>query len=346
MRVFFNTFVKVLATFLALAVFILILSSAIPLINKQEKLNNFEYIKGNKNSKNLIAILNLNGPLVSNPITFNSIASLQTIDPSYLEIQLNSLTLLKPKILIVTLNSPGGTVTASYEVYEMLRKFKKQNNIKLYFHTNETLASGAYWVAQSGDKIYASYGSIIGSIGVKGPDWIYFDKPIAISTGVFGNNIETKNGISVYSQNAGESKDLLNPFRKPTNKELIKLKEIVNNIYDDFVTIVSKKRKIEINTLKKEIGALIYEPQKAKENFLIDEVISLNSLIDKIIVNQKFKEYVIYESTNNQFSIFENYFLKLFDKPNLEKNIIFKNSICDKFRTNISSINRNYLFNC
>ena len=51
------------------------------------------------------------------------------------------------------------------------------------------MASGAYWAALSGNKIFANYGSLIGSIGVKGPDWIYFDEPILISNGLLGSSV-------------------------------------------------------------------------------------------------------------------------------------------------------------
>ena len=80
---------------------------------------------------------------------------------------------------------------------------------------------------------------MIGSIGVRGPDWIYYDKPISISTGILGQAIETKDGIKKYSTIAGRSKDLFNSFRKPTKEEAeILYKDIVNRIYIDFVNTV------------------------------------------------------------------------------------------------------------
>ena len=94
--------------------------------------------------------------------------------------------------MIVSINSPGGSVSATYNLYHILYDFKINNDVKIFFHTNELLASGGYWVALASDKIYANYGSLIGSIGVRGPDWIYFDTPIAISKGLLGESIETK----------------------------------------------------------------------------------------------------------------------------------------------------------
>ena len=79
----------------------------------------------------------------------------------------------RPNILIIKINSPGGTVTATASLEKIINDFKKENKIEIYFYSDEILASGGYWVATSGDKIYANYGSIIGSIGVKGPDWFF-----------------------------------------------------------------------------------------------------------------------------------------------------------------------------
>ena len=346
MYMFFSTFFKILASLLAISVFFIILFSLLSLFKPNDKNTKFEFIKGNKDSKNLIAVIKLDGPIIRNTFGLSKITSIKTISPNKLKEDLSSLKKLKPKILIIQINSPGGTVTASYEAFDILKKFKEENNVKLYFHTNEALVSGAYWVALSGDKIFASYGSIIGSIGVKGPDWIYFDKPISMSSGLFGNSIETQNGIKVFSQNAGESKDLLNPFRKPTNDEINILQSNVNDVYEDFVNIVSKNRKIEINILKNEIGALIFNSDKAKINYLIDDVINLNSLIKRIVTNQKYEDYKIYEDLNQNFSIFEYFFLKLFKGIQLQEDLIFNNLMCIKFRNNISSINRNYLLNC
>jgi len=228
----------------------------------------------------------------------------------------------------------------------MIKKFKELYNLKLYFHTNETLASGAYWFALAGDEIYASYGSLIGSIGVKGPDWIYYDKPISMSSGIFGSAIETKDGIKVYSQNAGKSKDLLNPFRKPTKEEIQNIQLLINNIYDDFVNLVSKKRRIEVNILKNEIGAFIYNSKHAKNNYLIDEEINLSSLIKKIIKKNKLDSYQILEDSNINTSLFEKYILQLFSNKKIDKEIIINNYICKKLKISISSIIPSYLSNC
>ena len=346
MNIFFKTILKVFASLLTIVAFFLVLFGFLSFIGSNKTNSQFTFIKGNQSSENKIAILKLQGPIVSDSININNIAYFQIIHPEKIRKKLESLKVLEPKILIISINSPGGTVTASYEIYEMVKKFKEKYNFKLYFHTNETLASGAYWFALAGDEIYASYGSLVGSIGVKGPDWIYFDKPISMSSGIFGNAIETENGIKVYSQNAGKSKDMLNPFRQPTKDELLNIQLLINDIYDDFVNLVSKKRKIEVNIITSEIGALIYNSTHAKNNYLIDDEMNLNSLINKIVDKNKFDNYQILESSNINASFFEKYFLQIFFNQQLDKKIIINNLICNNLRINISSIIPNYLSSC
>ena len=179
----------------------------------------------------------------------------------------------------IIINSPGGSPVQSSLIYKRIKKLAKKKKSKVIFFVEDVAASGGYYIACAGDEIYASYGSLVGSIGVKGPDWIYFDKPISMSSGIFGKAIETEYGIKVYSQNAGKSKDLFNPFRQPTKEELQNIQLLIDDIYDDFVNLVSKKRKIEINIIKSKIGALIYNSRHAKNNYLIDGEINLNLLI-------------------------------------------------------------------
>ena len=245
---FLNVFLRTIGFLFAVAFFLALLN----LISHYtyENSDEFGYIEGNKESKNIIAVLNLNGPIINN--FNNNIESkiIEYIEPKLVEKKLLILQDINPKILIIKVNSPGGTVSATALLEKILNDYKQKNDVEVYFFTNEILASGGYWIATTGNKIFANYGSIIGSIGVSGPSWYYYNKPSSVSSGLFGQKIDTENGIEIYDQNAGESKDLYNPFRKPTIKELKHLQNIVDNIYDDFLKKVSKSRKIEISYLK------------------------------------------------------------------------------------------------
>ena len=332
---FFNIFLKTLGLLFGIAVFFTILSLLFGLIPNEK--NIFKFKEGNKNSDNIIAIIDINGPILNK--TNNTLIGsfLNTIDPIFIKEHLKNLEEIDPKVLIFKINSPGGTVTATYKLENLITKFKNRNEIEIYFYSDEMLASGGYWVATAGDKIFANYGSIIGSIGVSGPSWYFYDRPVSFSNKILGQNIETEGGIKIFNQNAGNSKDLYNPFRKPTIKEMNHLQGLIDDIYDDFLTKVSKSRKIERGTLKNDIGALIYSSNQAKEKFLIDDIIDFDLLIKKIIKEKKFKDYKVINIKNNE-NIMSSYFINLFN---------FNNSyLCKKFNSAIVSVLPNFLGNC
>ena len=302
MSVFFNVFIKSIAFFLSIITIIIIISLSVSFFS--ERNNDFITLDGEDSSSNIIAVIELNGLIIETSSEVSNLTNPFIISPQSTKENLEELKKISPKGIIFSINSPGGTVSASKKLYDIINNYKKNNkNTKIFIHTDELLASGGYWVATAADGIYASYGSITGSIGVKGPDWFYYDKPKTLSTGIFGNRIETENGIKVFSNTAGESKDIFNPFRKPTNNELEHLQKMVNEIYDDFIRIVSKERKIETNILEEEIGALIFTSEQASNLNLIDNELSLEKLINKSIKDNNFKDYKVIKIVNTKNSL-------------------------------------------
>ena len=342
MTLFFRTFIRVLSFLSAFLVFTLLVSFLVVFFSENQKKNNFSYSAGDASSSNKIAILNLNGPILNNPIgdvNFFLINNFDMIFTKQVQKLLKELETQNIKGLIISINSPGGTVSASKKLYDLFINFKVKNNIKIYFHSNELIASGAYWAALSGDKIYANYGSLIGSIGVKGPEWIYYDNPISISSGLIGNSIETKNGIKTFSNIAGNSKDLFNPFRPPTKKELADLQNSVQNIYEDFVLYVSKSRKLEKDFIINDLGAMIYDSKTAKQKFLVDDVVSLNNVINLITENLELKDFQIIENFNNEISFLENLIYKnFFNNQTYENKDLKEQSLCKMIKYQLSSI--------
>jgi len=328
--VFFSVFLRTLGFLSSLFIFLIIISILLELTNNMPK-NQFSKIDGNDNSKNIIATINLNGPIFNNSNNIFGNNFYDYINPQIVKSYLEELKKIKIKALIININSPGGTVSATDELAKLLDNFKKETDVRIYFYTNEILASGGYWIATSADKIFASYGSIVGSIGVSGPNWFYYDTPLSLSSGIIGQSIETKNGIKIFSQNAGEGKDLFNPFRKPENKEIKHLQKIVDEIYDDFTVKVSKSRKIDISLIKNDIGALIYSSNQAKDKFLIDDVLDFDELIKYIIKQNNLDDYKIYEN-NIEESLFQN-ILVYFDYRNKKHTY---NYMCEKSKISIN----------
>ena len=297
---------------------------------------------GIPSSKNIIAKINLNGPIFNNNSNVLGNNLNDYINPSQVKSYLEELKELQIKVLIININSPGGTVSATAELEQIIYEFKKQTNTKVYFFTKEILASGGYWVATTGDKIFASYGSIIGSIGVSGPSWFYYNTPLSLSSGILSGSIETKDGIEVFNQNAGESKDLFNPYRRPKTEEIKHLQNIVDDVYNDFKAKVSKSRKIEISNIKNDIGALIYNSNQANNNFLIDDILNYETLVELIIKENEFDDYKIYENKVVN-SFIGNLLARYVDQPS---NRYSFEKICSGLKTNISVVIPVYLKDC
>ena len=342
MGVFFNFFGKTIAFFLAITVFIIILVFLLNFLLKNNEIttnNKFLFKEGNINSDNKIFLIKLNGPILNEPTDILEFSLARSIEIIYVSEFIKSLKELEKeniKGLVISINSPGGSVSATYNLYNALNKFKKENDVKIFFHTNELLASGGYWFALASDKIIASYGSIIGSIGVQGPDWIHYNNPITISTGILGQTVETKDGIKNYNTIAGKSKDLFNPFRMPTKMEKKSLEEMVNVIYSDFVNVVSKNRSIENDFILNELGALVFEARKAKENFLIDDIDDLTSTIKHIVQELKLSDYKVLEQKKEKGIIKEFVNLLLVNQNNL--NDIRNNRVCKLISDQINVI--------
>ena len=138
MNIFIKTFLKVFAILLSVLAFFVVLIGFLSFIESNTTRSQFTFIKGDEGSENKIAILKLQGPIVNDSLNINKIAYFQIINPEKIRKKIENLKVLKPKILIISINSPGGTVAASYEVYEIIKKFKEEYNVKIYFHTNET----------------------------------------------------------------------------------------------------------------------------------------------------------------------------------------------------------------
>ena len=345
MKLFIQTFIKILGFLFAVLFFIILVGLASNFINNKSY---FSYFKGDKKSDQKIAILYISGPIISEPINyynFEFLNSSEAIFPSIIEEYLNELEKKQIVGLIISINSQGGSVSASQKIYNLLNNFKKKNNIPLYFHSSDVLASGGYWISLSGDKIFADYGTIIGSIGVKGPDWLYYNSPTSLSTGLLGNSVESPSGIKLFSNTAGVSKDIFNPFREPSEKEKNKLKQMVNDIYDDFVTLVSKNRKIEKTIIKNKIGAMIFNTQKAQQLYLIDAQKGIEEVIESLVKELKLDSKKII--TNKNKTKLQLLYLKILSYLKNEKlinqnKIIIKNKFCNNLFNEFSAVSVNF----
>lgn len=160
------------------------------------------------------------------------------------------------KAIVLDIDSPGGGVFASREMAKIVKNSKKP----VVAYIGEVGASGAYYTASAADEIVANEYSMTGSIGVE-----------TIMIGYRG--LLDKLGINVTTIKKPENKDLGSPYRYMNESDKKEMQDIVDRIYDDFVSEVAENRNIpkekviEISEKKS-----IYFGSEAKENGLIDEI--------------------------------------------------------------------------
>ncbi len=164
------------------------------------------------------------------------------------------------KALILRINSPGGTVTASDIIYHEIKTFKQRRNVKVYAVVMDIAASGGYYIAQAADRIIAHPTSLTGSIGV-----------IALKMNLRG--LMDKIGVDFEVVKSGDKKDFLSPFRPLTEDERKVFQETIDSLHQRFVSIIEENRK-QLN--RDEINGLadgrIYTSQQALKTKLIDQI--------------------------------------------------------------------------
>lgn len=175
-------------------------------------------------SKQLIAVLRLSG-VIGKVSTMQSGLTLESLN----ELIEKAFKIKKLKALCLIINSPGGAPVQAELIAKRIRDLAKENKIKIYSFIEDVAASGGYWLACSGDQIYASRSSIIGSIGV-------------VSSGFGFHEAINKLGIERRVYTEGTNKAVLDPF-KPINKEDLKIiKNLQKQVYEHFVDYVKTRR--------------------------------------------------------------------------------------------------------
>ncbi|MEM7616761.1 MAG: S49 family peptidase [Pseudomonadota bacterium] len=173
----------------------------------------------------------------------------------------------KPKAVILQINSPGGSPVQSELIYNRIRQLSVEKEIPVYTFIEDVGASGGYWLACAGDKIYASKSSIVGSIGV-----------IASGFG-FVEAIE-KIGVERRVHTQGENKSILDPFKPEKETDIKIISEIQKNIHDAFKDLVKERREGKINPKSKKIfSGEFWSGMQALELGLIDEIGVMHNIL-------------------------------------------------------------------
>ena len=207
------------------------------------------------------------------------------------------------KGVLLHLQTPGGTIYGARAIHDGVLAFKRTAKRPVIAFIEGLSASGGVMAMVGADKIYADHGSFIGSIGVLGPQILYYNKPIATDGGLLGGGITTREGIEQTIVTAGRGKDLGNPFRAPTAEEVQVLQGGVDTEYAHFVKHVSTFRKIDENVIRNDMGAHIFDNEKAQAFGLIDGTLDRNATIERLAESAKLgKDYQLVRPRGEQGS--------------------------------------------
>jgi len=168
------------------------------------------------------------------------------------------------KAVVVRINSPGGGVVASDEIYHALLEFEKPAVVWM----DEMAASGGYYIACGGDYVFAHPNTLVGSIGV-------------ISQFLNVEELMDKVGVDAVVITSGPHKDIGSPFREMTEEEEEMWKGIIDETYGGFVEIVAQARDLPLEDVRELADGSIYTGRQALELGLVDEVGTLDDAVAK-----------------------------------------------------------------
>ncbi len=160
------------------------------------------------------------------------------------------------RAIVVRVESPGGGVSASQEIYQEIKKTREYGK-PIVVSMGAVAASGGYYIAVGASKIVANPGSITGSIGV-------------ISQFMHVNELFDKIGITSTTIKSGKLKDAGSPFRKPNDDDKKYFQDMIDDVYDQFVSTVAEERKLDKALVKKYADGRVFTGRRAYELKLID----------------------------------------------------------------------------
>ncbi|AEK74728.1 signal peptide peptidase SppA [Rickettsia conorii subsp. heilongjiangensis] len=186
------------------------------------------------------------------------------------------------KALIVNVNSPGGTVVGAEKIYNILRKISAKKPVVIVMGT--MAASGGYLISLGGDYIISHNGTITGSIGV-------------ILQTAEVTELAQKLGIKFNNFKSGELKAVPNPTEKLTEAVRVAIMENIEDTYNFFLELVSERRNLPIEEVKKLADGRVYSGRQALKLKLVDAIGSEDTAlkwlqeVQKINVNLLVKDY-------------------------------------------------------
>ena len=171
------------------------------------------------------------------------------------------------KAIILHVNSPGGGVAASEEIYREVKRIRDDKKKRIVASIESVGASGAYYVSSATNKIYADKGSIVGSIGVIA-EWVNYGDLLHWAK------------LKDITMKAGEFKDTGSPTRDMTPAEKEYLQSLIDNMHGQFIQAVADGRKTKFDDIKAIANGKVWTGEQALSMKLIDQVCDFQAAVD------------------------------------------------------------------
>ena len=204
------------------------------------------------------------------------------------------------KAIILRINSPGGGVGPSQEIYSETRRTTKTK--KVVASLGSVAASGGYYVASAADSVVANPGTLTGSIGVL-MEFVRFEELLK------------KIGVEMQVIKSGKFKDIGSPNRKMTKEEREILTRLIEEIRNQFVTAVSQGRNMPEEKVLELADGRVFSGREAKRLGLVDSLGNFQDAVNvaKRMAHIKGKVKLVYPVKKRRSLLWDLLFKDLFD---------------------------------
>jgi len=168
------------------------------------------------------------------------------------------------KAIVVRVDSPGGAVGPSQEIYEAVRKLRDKKHVVVSM--GSIAASGGFYIACAGEKIYANPGTLTGSIGV-------------IFTFFNVQGLLKWAGVQVAPLTAGKMKDAGSPYKEMTPEERAYFRSVLDDVHEQFIQAVAEGRSLTVDQVKPIADGRVFTGRQAKELKLVDSMGGLEDAV-------------------------------------------------------------------
>lgn len=172
------------------------------------------------------------------------------------------------KAIVLRINSPGGTVTASDTLYHEIKQFKGDTGISVIAHVMDIGTSGAYYAALAADSITAQPTAVTGSIGV-------------VLFRIDATGLLEKVGVQAEQIASGKRKGMGSPFRRLSKDERNLFQGMIDSLHSRFVSTVAEERRMPLAKVRRLSDGRIFTSQEAKKAGLIDGIGYLDDALEQ-----------------------------------------------------------------